>query len=301
LFTSLLTALYSFRVFFLTFFRLPNGFKYVYFNIHPTGRYTLFVLMILSLLSIFSGYFFQDLFFGYGSLFFDNSFFSFYLNENQVVIEYLPSYLKHFLFISCLILFVFMYFLYIKNYENFYTASFWTYFSYLVLNLKLFINHFFVNIKNPDYVFNLIYGSDFTQFSNPKIKFTPISFTMYEKLSYSKPKIYINPLIVYYYYNSFLLNNMINKFLYFLIDKGQYIFSLVLDRYYLNFLTYYYKLITILTSVRVSINNFLSLRAYLFLVLLFFAIFVFSFFYLDNFYVTYYNFFNQFSLQDTKR
>lgn len=300
LFTSLLTALYSFRVFFLTFFRLPNGFKYVYFHIHSTQRYTLFVLAFLSLLSVFSGYFFQDLFFGYGSLFFDNSFFSFYLNENQVVIEYLPSYLKHFLFISCLFLFVFMYFFYTKGNVSYYNISFWTYISYLLINFKLFINHFFVNIKNSDYIFNLIYGSDFTQVSNPKIKFVPIPFPDYKNSLESKPRIYINPLIVYYYYNSFLLNNIINKCLYFFIDKGQYIFSLVLDRYYLNFLTYYYKLIALLMSWRVFVNSFLGLRAYLFSVLLFFVIFIFSFFYLDNFYLTYYNFFNQFFVQDTK-
>ncbi|RKP33938.1 hypothetical protein BJ085DRAFT_1503, partial [Dimargaris cristalligena] len=74
-FTALLTAFYSSRLLFLTFFGRPNGQKKIYELIHEPSFIMSFPLIILALFSIFFGYIFKDLFIGLGSSFWGNSLF----------------------------------------------------------------------------------------------------------------------------------------------------------------------------------------------------------------------------------
>lgn len=73
--TALLTAFYSSRLLFLTFFGYPNGPKKNYESIHEPGLQMSIPLIILALFSIFFGYIFRDLFVGLGTSFWGNSLF----------------------------------------------------------------------------------------------------------------------------------------------------------------------------------------------------------------------------------
>jgi NADH-ubiquinone oxidoreductase chain 5 len=74
-FTALLTAFYSSRLLFLTFFGQPNGQKKIYESIHEPPFIMSLPLIILALFSIFFGYIFRDLYIGLGTSFWGNSLF----------------------------------------------------------------------------------------------------------------------------------------------------------------------------------------------------------------------------------
>ena len=67
-FSALLTSLYSIRLIYIVFFCLPNNFKNYYQKIHVDVKYYLnFVLVLLGLGTLFSGYIFEDLIIGAGT------------------------------------------------------------------------------------------------------------------------------------------------------------------------------------------------------------------------------------------
>jgi NADH-ubiquinone oxidoreductase chain 5 len=86
--TAALTAFYSFRLISLVFLTLPNGAKRSYLNSHEANLAVIFPLFILSLLSIFFGFLFYDLFVGVGSAFFGNSLFIHPNNINIIEAEF---------------------------------------------------------------------------------------------------------------------------------------------------------------------------------------------------------------------
>lgn len=68
-----LTAFYSFRVLYYTFWAETNLFKYYAQNIHELPKNMAFALIVLSMGSLFSGYILKDAFVGIGSTFWGNS------------------------------------------------------------------------------------------------------------------------------------------------------------------------------------------------------------------------------------
>jgi NADH-ubiquinone oxidoreductase chain 5 len=57
------TSFYSFRIIYLTFLSKPNAFKNIMANVHELPIRMAIVLSILSIGSIFLGFFLKDLFF----------------------------------------------------------------------------------------------------------------------------------------------------------------------------------------------------------------------------------------------
>jgi NADH-ubiquinone oxidoreductase chain 5 len=72
---AFLTAFYSSRLLCLTFLSKPNGFKKIICHAHDSNFNIKFVLIMLSIPSIFIGYFCKDMIVGIGTTFFDNSIF----------------------------------------------------------------------------------------------------------------------------------------------------------------------------------------------------------------------------------
>ena len=83
--TAGLTAFYSVRLLSLVFMANPNGTRVNYLNSHEANNPVIIALTLLSLFSIFIGYFGSDLFTGVGSDFFSNSLFI--LPENLSLID----------------------------------------------------------------------------------------------------------------------------------------------------------------------------------------------------------------------
>jgi len=73
--TAILTSFYSFRLISIVFLTSPNGPKNYYLHTHEASIVVITPLFILSLLSIFFGYIFSDLFVGLGTDLFANSIF----------------------------------------------------------------------------------------------------------------------------------------------------------------------------------------------------------------------------------
>ncbi len=92
--TSFLTAFYSYRLLYYVFLSENNINKQVLLNFHSENIVTLIPLTVLAFFSLFSGFFFKDLFLGLGSNFFDFSIFVLPENFSIDKAEFLPSYIK---------------------------------------------------------------------------------------------------------------------------------------------------------------------------------------------------------------
>ena len=95
-FSALLTSFYSWRLIFLTFNGKSNISTEIFSKIHESPRVMLFPLVILSILTIFSGIYFADYFMSHDYQFLWQS--SIYLSENNHVIEsihYVPKWVKY--------------------------------------------------------------------------------------------------------------------------------------------------------------------------------------------------------------
>ena len=90
-----LTAFYSFRVFYLTFWGKTLGFKYYFQNSHELPQNMGFSLFILAIGSIFSGYLLKDSFVGVGSIFWGNSIFILSKHSLHVDYEFIPLLFKN--------------------------------------------------------------------------------------------------------------------------------------------------------------------------------------------------------------
>jgi len=92
--TSFLTAFYSYRLLYYVFLSENNINKQVLLNLHSENIVTLIPLTVLAFFSLFSGFFFKDLFLGLGSNFFDFSIFVLPENFSVDKAEFLPSHIK---------------------------------------------------------------------------------------------------------------------------------------------------------------------------------------------------------------
>ena len=88
------TAFYSFRLIYLTFFIKSSSFVLRIFNIQEASFFLGFPLFFLAISSIFIGYFLKDMFIGFGSTFWNNSLFSFSLNNMYFELEFINFFIK---------------------------------------------------------------------------------------------------------------------------------------------------------------------------------------------------------------
>jgi NADH-ubiquinone oxidoreductase chain 5 len=93
-FAAFFTAFYSMRLIFLSFLAEPNGFKTIILGAHDSSLKMAIPLFILSVPSIFIGYFLKDMFIGVGSAFWNNSIFILPLNLNIFDAEFAPQFFK---------------------------------------------------------------------------------------------------------------------------------------------------------------------------------------------------------------
>jgi len=86
---AFLTAFYSTRLIYFVFLAKPNGYKSVYKTAKDSGIPISFSLFILTIPSIFFGYFAKDMFIGFGSDFWGNSLYVTTLNYNIIDSEFI--------------------------------------------------------------------------------------------------------------------------------------------------------------------------------------------------------------------
>ena len=90
-----LTAFYSFRVLYYSFWVNTNSFKYYVQNIHELPRNMAFALVVLSFGSLFSGYLLKEAFVGVGSVFWGNSIYKVGLYSVGFDFEFIPLGIKN--------------------------------------------------------------------------------------------------------------------------------------------------------------------------------------------------------------
>jgi len=92
--TAIFTAMYSFKLIFFVFFVKTNIFN-KFGNIQEKNYYILITLFILSILSIFIGYCFSDIFIGIGSVYLNDVIFINYDHFNNIEAEFLSPLIKN--------------------------------------------------------------------------------------------------------------------------------------------------------------------------------------------------------------
>ena len=96
------TAFYSFRLIYFVFFIRTNIYKED-IHIDETSIYILIPLFILSIMSIFTGYIFNDLFIGIGNNYLIDSIYIKFIHFNYIDIEFLNPIIKNIPFFFTLI------------------------------------------------------------------------------------------------------------------------------------------------------------------------------------------------------
>lgn len=94
IFTALLTSIYSYRIFYMSFVSYPNAPKILVKKIHESPILMTFPLTVLSFLSIAIGYLTKDFFVGLGSDFWLNAIFIHPTHYNQIDSEFIPQIYK---------------------------------------------------------------------------------------------------------------------------------------------------------------------------------------------------------------
>ncbi len=157
MFSIIITICYSVKMYVYTFLNYFNGYKQYIWNIHYGSFYLICPLIVLSYLSIISGYLLNDLMIGIGSDFWKSSLFI-AIKENQLLSYNEGFYLFNFEFIKYIrkipliltIYFIFIFFILFIWISNF--------FLYLRLDVSWMNNLFF--FLNRKYIFfnkNIIY------------------------------------------------------------------------------------------------------------------------------------------------
>ena len=190
-----LTAFYSFRVLYYTFWTKTNFFKFYLQNVHELPLNMAFSLTILSFGSLFSGYLLKDAFVGMGNFFWGNSIYKLDSNTVGLDLEFIPLFIKNLplifslfgIFLGILLNYILDLFKNIKytnknNYDNlivFYPQNFYIflwffyhkwyfdyiynyYFGYTILNYSYncfykLIDKGFIEILSPNGLSNICY------------------------------------------------------------------------------------------------------------------------------------------------
>lgn len=90
----MLTAVYSFRLLEQVFWSDYTGFKLVIANHVKATNVEILVLSVLAVLSLLTGYFFRDIFIGFGANYFNNFMHAAPVGHYSVESEFLPSEIK---------------------------------------------------------------------------------------------------------------------------------------------------------------------------------------------------------------
>jgi NADH-ubiquinone oxidoreductase chain 5 len=93
-FSAFFTAIYSFRLIFFVFFKKTNIYKES-IHLEETNKNILLPLFILSIMSIFTGYLFSDLFIGIGNNYLISSIYIKFNHFNYIDIEFLNPLIKN--------------------------------------------------------------------------------------------------------------------------------------------------------------------------------------------------------------
>jgi NADH-ubiquinone oxidoreductase chain 5 len=233
--TAFFTAMYSFKLIFFVFFVKTNIFNKLSI-IQENNYYILVPLFVLSILSIFIGYWFSDIFVGIGSIYLSDVIYINYDHFNNIEVEFLSPVIKNMpLMLTFLGMFLGYYFFYIFNikskknvylfvfksqiYEFFFNAGFFNfiYNSIYIFALRLFYN---INVKQIEKGFFEVFG--------------PVGFYLFfRKLSYKARLLspyyiniillllYLNLIIIIYFlllYNIIIIKNIyLLLFLYYIV------------------------------------------------------------------------------------
>jgi NADH-ubiquinone oxidoreductase chain 5 len=90
LITAFLTAFYSFRLLYLTFFDTINMYKQSVIKVHETIKSMSFVLLVLCIGSIFLGYFFKEKVIGFGTKVYVSNIVILNINNQLIETEFVP-------------------------------------------------------------------------------------------------------------------------------------------------------------------------------------------------------------------
>jgi len=134
--TAMFTAIYSFRLLYYVFYSKTNAYKQFIKNAHESPLAMLIPLFILSVGSIFSGYFSKDIFIGLGSDFFVDTIYI--LPQNNIIMdsEFIPVYIK--LLPTILSLFGILICLLVLNYFEYFLIQlknvkyYWFFYKFLI-------------------------------------------------------------------------------------------------------------------------------------------------------------------------
>ncbi len=149
---AFLTAFYSTRLVFLTFLTSPNGYKSIICSAYDSSYQICIALGILSIPSMFIGFFSKDMIIGLGSDFWGNSVFVLPENMNRIDAEFIPHNFKILPVILSLCGASSSYLLYL-----FYQNS--------LFNLKVsFLGRKLYNFLNKKWFFDRVYNQYFSQF-----------------------------------------------------------------------------------------------------------------------------------------
>ena len=174
--TAFFTAVYSFKLIFFVFI-IKSNFYNKFVKLNENNLFIIITLFLLSILSIFIGYLFSEIFVGIGSNYICNStIFISFLNFNNLEIEYLGFFIKNLpitlsflgLFLSYFFFFKFYLVNRIQNiiifklkkyiYTNYYNAGFFNYFynKIFIYFFNLFYN---INVKKIEKGFFELFGA----------------------------------------------------------------------------------------------------------------------------------------------
>jgi NADH-ubiquinone oxidoreductase chain 5 len=234
--TAFFTAMYSMKLLFFVFIIKTNIYK-KNIIVQELNYFILIPLFILSILSIFIGYLFSDIFVGIGSDFFNNSIYIKYEHFNNIETEFIHPFFKNlpliFTFLGLVFSYYFFYYLYINNKKN----------NYVSFKVKKRLYEFFFNAGFFNFFYNKLYVLLFSYFYKINVKyiekgffeiFGPIGlYLFFRNLSYkaryispyfvniSLFLIYFNLILILYFIilsNIFLIKNIyFVLFIYYLI------------------------------------------------------------------------------------
>jgi len=235
--TALLTAIYSFKLIFYSFLKKTNIFN-KYIKVEENNVYIIISLFILSLLSIFIGFIFSDIFVGLGNNYMYKSIYISFEHYNNIEFEFLNPLIKNIpLIVSFIgiIIYIFFYKIIIKNkklynflflikkyiYIKFYNAGFFNliynkiyiYFLYLCYNINVkIIEKGYFELIGPIGFYLLLRNLSYkSRFLNPF--FINIAILL----------IYLFIIIILYYillyYYLFINNIIILLLLYYIIEE----------------------------------------------------------------------------------
>lgn len=148
IFAAFFTAFYSIRLLILTFITKTNAYKQIINKAHDAPLLLGLPLLILSIFSIFIGYFSKDMIVGLGSTFWGNSLNILFENNQMIDAEFLPFIIKIFPILSAtsgLILACLLYTNFTK-YLNYLTKNNLFRNIYLFLNKKWFIDKLYSEV-----------------------------------------------------------------------------------------------------------------------------------------------------------